>query len=281
MDQGCSDVRAGSDRAAGSRPAGGRAPLRSFRSAVSQQPQRGHARARRQSRIAARRRRVQADHPSLGLWHLQRVVSAQLRRSVFGADDDYQQVKPERFTNNEVGAKWDVVNDLSITTAVYRLDRTNTRSTDPDDPARIVQTGSQRTNGYEFVVNGRIVPAWNMAGGYAYQDAVVTSATTAARTGAQVGQVPHHMVSLWNNYQLHPRLRAALGVLYRSDMFATIDDTVTLPGYTAPMPPRFCRSRSDCGCRSISRTSSTTGTTSTLTTTRTSRQGLHGPFELA
>ncbi len=143
-----------------------------------------------------------------------------------------QQVKPERFTNYEVGAKWDVVNDLSITTAVYRLDRTNTRSTDPDDPARIVQTGSQRTNGYEFGVNGRIVPAWNMAGGYAYQDAVVTSATTAARTGAQVGQVPHHMVSLWNNYQLHPRLRAALGVLYRSDMFATIDDTVTLPGYT-------------------------------------------------
>lgn len=143
-----------------------------------------------------------------------------------------QQVKPERFTNYEVGAKWDVVNDLSITTAVYRLDRTNTRSTDPDDPARIVQTGSQRTNGYEFGVNGRILPAWNIAGGYAYQDAFVTSATTAAKTGAQVGQVPHHMVSLWNTYQLHPRVRAALGVLQRSDMFATIDNTVTLPGYT-------------------------------------------------
>ena len=143
-----------------------------------------------------------------------------------------QQVEPEKFSNYEVGAKWDLLTNLSLTTAVYRLDRTNTRSTDPTDPTRIVQTGSQRTNGYEFGVNGQIMPAWNIAGGYAYQDAFVTSATTAAKAGAQAGQVPHHMVSLWNTYQLHPRVRAALGVLRRSDMFATIDNTVTLPGYT-------------------------------------------------
>jgi catecholate siderophore receptor len=39
-------------------------------------------------------------------------------------------------------------------------------------------------------------------------------------------------VSLWNNYQFHPRVSCALGLVYRSDMFAAIDDTVTLPGYT-------------------------------------------------
>jgi catecholate siderophore receptor len=87
-----------------------------------------------------------------------------------------------------VGAKWDVGNDVSMTTAVYRLDRTNTRSTDPNDPSRIVQTGSQRTNGYEFGLNGRVTAVWDVAGGYAYQDAFVTSETTAAKTGAQVGQ---------------------------------------------------------------------------------------------
>jgi catecholate siderophore receptor len=95
-----------------------------------------------------------------------------------------------------------------------------------------VQTGSQRTNGYEFGVNGRVVSRWNIAGGYAYQDAFVTSATTAAAAGAQVAQVPHHTLSLWNNYQVHPRVAAALGILYRADMFAGIDNTVTLPGYT-------------------------------------------------
>ena len=40
--------------------------------------------------------------------------------------------------------------NLSFNTAVYRLDRTNTRSTDPNDPTRIIQTGSQQTNGFEI-----------------------------------------------------------------------------------------------------------------------------------
>jgi catecholate siderophore receptor len=143
-----------------------------------------------------------------------------------------EQMKPEQFTNYEVGAKWDASPGLSMTTSVYRLDRTNTRSTDPNDPTRIVQTGSQRTNGYELGVNGHVTPLWTIAGGYAYQDAFVTSATAAAPVGAQVAQVPHHTVSLWNRYQFHPRVAAALGILNRSDMFATIDNRVTLPGYT-------------------------------------------------
>src|ERR1700741_2692573 len=65
-----------------------------------------------------------------------------------------QQVKPEKFTNYEFGAKWDVRRNLSLTTALYRQDRTNTRATAPNDPTRILQTGSQRTNGYELGLNG-------------------------------------------------------------------------------------------------------------------------------
>jgi catecholate siderophore receptor len=143
-----------------------------------------------------------------------------------------QQVKPEQFHNYELGVKWDLMRSLSLTTAVYRLDRTNTRSTDPNDPTRIVQTGSQRTNGWEIGVNGGITRRWKIAGGYAYQDAFVTSATTAAVAGAQVAQVPHHTFSLWNNYRLLPKLGAGLGLLNRTEMFAAIDDTVRLPGYT-------------------------------------------------
>jgi catecholate siderophore receptor len=154
-----------------------------------------------------------------------------------------QQLKPEQFKNYEVGMKWDFLSALSLTTAVYRLDRTNTRSTDPNDPTRIVQTGSQRTNGFELGVNGRITPAWRVAGGYAYQDAFVTSATAAARAGAQAGQVPHHTFSLWNHYQFNSRLAAGLGVLHRSDMFAAIDNTVTLPGYTRVDAAAYLRLR--------------------------------------
>jgi catecholate siderophore receptor len=152
-----------------------------------------------------------------------------------------EQVKPERFRNYEVGAKWDARPNLSVTTAVYRLNRTNTRSTDPNDPTRIVQTGGQRTNGYELGVNGNLTALWTIAGGYAYQNAYVTSATIAAAAGALVGQVPHHTLSLWNNYQVHPRVGAALGVLRRTDMFATIDNSVRLPGYTRVDAAGFIR----------------------------------------
>jgi len=143
-----------------------------------------------------------------------------------------QQVKPEKFTNYELGAKWDIRRNLAFTTAVYRQDRTNTRATDPNDPTRILQTGSQRTNGYEVGLNGFVTSKWSVAGGYAYQDAFISSATVSALKGAQVAQVPHHSFSLWNNYRVHPRLGLGLGLIHRSDMFAAIDNAVVLPGYT-------------------------------------------------
>src|SRR6185436_14205446 len=143
-----------------------------------------------------------------------------------------QQVKPEQFTNYEFGAKWDARRNLTLTAATYRQDRTNTRATDPNDPTRIVQTGSQRTNGFEAGVSGNLTRSWSVTGGYAFQDAFINSATTAARAGAQVALVPHNTFSMWNKYQFVERLAVGVGVIHRSDMFAAIDNTVTLPGYT-------------------------------------------------
>jgi catecholate siderophore receptor len=143
-----------------------------------------------------------------------------------------QQVKPEKFTNYELGAKWDILARVALTAALYRQDRTNTRATDPTDPTRIVQTGSQRTNGGEIGLDGKINRRWRVSGGYANQDAFISSATTAARAGARVALVPRQTFSLWNRFQIIPKLSAGLGIIHRTDMFAAIDNTVTLPGYT-------------------------------------------------
>ena len=145
-----------------------------------------------------------------------------------------QQVKPEKFANYEVGVKWDTAAGLAVTAAVYRLDRTNTRSTDPNDPTRIIQTGSQRTNGFEAGSPAASGRRWTHRGRLCVSGCVRDGrATASARAGALVAQVPHHMFSLWNNYQLHRRLSAGLGIIQRSDMFAAIDNTVVLPGYTS------------------------------------------------
>jgi catecholate siderophore receptor len=143
-----------------------------------------------------------------------------------------QQVKPEEFRNYEVGMKWDARRNLSLNAAMYRQDRTNTRATDPNDPTRILQTGKQRTSGFEAEVSGALTRAWMLAGGYAYQDARITNATTAAPMGAIVPLVPHHTFTLWSKYQVISRVGLGLGVAHRSDAFAAIDNKVTLPGYT-------------------------------------------------
>jgi catecholate siderophore receptor len=141
-------------------------------------------------------------------------------------------LEPERFTNYEVGAKWDVSRDLAITSALYRLDRSNSSARDPNDPSKTVQTGRQRTTGYELGLTGSVTSRWQVAGGWASQRARIVSATTAARAGATVPLVPQSTLSLWNRYQLSSRLGGGLGVIHQTRSYAAIDNAVTLPAFT-------------------------------------------------
>jgi catecholate siderophore receptor len=141
-------------------------------------------------------------------------------------------LEPEKFRNYEIGAKWDLSERLSLAGAVYRLDRTNTTAPDPSDPTRTVQTGSQRTEGLELSVTGALTPGWQVIGGYANQDATVTTPTVSAPLGAKVALVPRNTLSLWNRYQVVPAAGLGFGVIYQDRVFAAIDNAVTLPGFT-------------------------------------------------
>jgi catecholate siderophore receptor len=142
-----------------------------------------------------------------------------------------QNLKPEKFTNYECGLKWDMNRSLSLATALYRLDRTNTTAIDPNNPAITVLTGSSRTNGYEASITGRVMHGWEMIGAYGYQNAYYTSATTSAARGAHTAIVPRHTFSLWNNYRFLPMWGVGLGVVSQSSVFAAVDNTVRLPGF--------------------------------------------------
>ena len=78
-------------------------------------------------------------------------------------------------------------------------------------------------------------------GGYAYTDAEITRAITGALAGAVVAQVPKHTVSMWNRYDLTPFLGLGLGVVHRSSMYAALDNTVLLPGFTRMDAAMFVR----------------------------------------
>jgi catecholate siderophore receptor len=141
-------------------------------------------------------------------------------------------LKPERFRNYEVGAKWDATPALSLSSALFWLDRSNGAAHDPSDINRTIQTGAQRTIGYEVGVTGRVTERWDVAGGVSSQRAEIVNATTAAPAGAAVPLVPRHSVSLWNRLRVAPLLAVGLGVVHQDEMFAAIDDLVTLPAFT-------------------------------------------------
>jgi catecholate siderophore receptor len=143
-----------------------------------------------------------------------------------------QTLEPERFRNREVGFKWDWSRSVTLTAAAYRLDRSNTTAPHPDLVGVIVQTGEQRTTGYEAAITGTIASRWQLVAGYSAQRARIVSRTQAAPAGALVPLVPHTTLSVWNRYQFAPWLGAGLGVIHQDDMFAAIDNTVTLPAFT-------------------------------------------------
>jgi catecholate siderophore receptor len=151
-------------------------------------------------------------------------------------------LKPESFMNLELGAKWDIRPDLSLTAALYQLDRSNVIVPVPNDPSRTMLVDGQRARGAEIGLMGRITPQWSVMGGYAYTDAEITRTQSIdARGGAVVAQVPKHTVSMWNRYDFTPFLGLGLGVVHRSSMYAALDNTVLLPGFTRLDTAMFVR----------------------------------------
>lgn len=140
-------------------------------------------------------------------------------------------LKPEEFENVELGLKWEVLPDLALTAAIYRLERTNSRAIDPNTSLTVL-TGAQRSEGFELGLAGQVNDAWQIAGGYAYQEAEIARTTTAAPAGRRVPLTPEHTFSLWNMVRFAPRIGVGLGVTHQTESFASISNAVVLPEFT-------------------------------------------------
>jgi catecholate siderophore receptor len=143
-----------------------------------------------------------------------------------------QTLEPERFTNYELGAKWEPRPDVSLAASLYQLDRTNTSAPDPLDPSHTIQTGAQRSKGFELSAAGRVTRAWEVLAGYTYSDVKITSRTNAAQVSAVPALAPKHTLSVWNKYQFAPAVGAGIGLLHQASMFAAVDDAVRLPSFS-------------------------------------------------
>ena len=150
-----------------------------------------------------------------------------------------ESLDPERFRNLELGLKWDVSNDLAFTAAVYRLSRSNVAiMPDATKPTELVilSGDSQRVQGFEAGLSGRITEHWSVIGGFAWQDAEITrdiqtSPTATLPAGTVLPQVPRRSFSLWNRYDFNAQWGAGLGVVSRSAVYTGTSNAVQLPGF--------------------------------------------------
>lgn len=145
------------------------------------------------------------------------------------------QIAPEETTNKEVGAKFDFLDGkASATASLFRLERTNIKSTDPATNT-LIPIGVQRTDGLELTFTGELPHGWQVWSGYAYLDARITS-SLARDAGQQVqGKrptlTPKHSANLWLTKALGGGFGAGAGVNYVADRFANPGNTITLPSY--------------------------------------------------
>ena len=138
---------------------------------------------------------------------------------------------PEAFRNIEAGVKWDLTRNLAFTAAAFRLDRANSRATDPIT-GKVVLTGKTRTKGFEAQLAGQITPQWEASLGFVVQEGEIRSTTTAAPAGRKLAQLPKFQASAWSRYDVMPGLGFGLGVVHQAKQFATISNAVVLPAFT-------------------------------------------------
>ena len=98
--------------------------------------------------------------------------------------------EPEITVNKEIGAKFDLLDGaLNLTTALFNLERSGIKNTDPNNPRRQINVGTQRTNGLELALNGRLPGRWDVSAGYAYLGAeMVKSVATVSSLQLPVGR---------------------------------------------------------------------------------------------
>jgi catecholate siderophore receptor len=146
-------------------------------------------------------------------------------------------LEPERTISYEGGVKTEVLrHHLTLTSALFRLDRSNVKTTDPLDPTRLVLVGRQRSNGVEFTAAGAILSGWNVSAGLTLLDPTILQSNDVTSgvpvQGNEIGNVARRSGSVWTTYSSTSGLTFGGGVFGFGDRFTSNDNLVTLPGYT-------------------------------------------------
>jgi len=172
--------------------------------------------------------------------------------------------EPEITRNIEIGSKLDFLDGaLSVTAALFNLQRSNIKNTNPANPARQINVGTQRTNGLELTANGRLPGRWDVSAGYAFLNGKMVESIATATTSQlpivavpSLGKVPaltpRHSAFVWAMKDLGGFMGGGFslggGLNYVGERFTSLTNRVTLPSYlTADLAGSYKTGRYEVG----------------------------------
>ena len=145
------------------------------------------------------------------------------------SNDDNLGLDPDEFTNLEAGIKWDFSQGLSLTAAVFKIEEDATER-DSNNAETFVDVESE-VNGFEAQLQGRLTDKWFVTAGYSYLDGEIINKKDSDIDGNRPRELPEHMFSVWNAYQLTDRFGLGLGLIYQDESYITEDNDTKLPSY--------------------------------------------------
>lgn len=138
--------------------------------------------------------------------------------------------EPEKFVNYEVGTKWDILPNLSLTGALFLLERSNVVVPHPTLAGQGILVDGQSTKGIEVGITGNITDQWSVVGAYSHQ--IGKSRATATGPYTTLANLPEHTLSVWNRYDFDPAFGAALGLIHQGTRYTTTSNRVSMNGFT-------------------------------------------------
>ena len=135
---------------------------------------------------------------------------------------------PDTFTNLEAGLKWDFMQELSLTTAIFEIEQSSPQPND-NDPATLDVIDS-RIRGFELQLQGEVTDGWFVSAGYSFLDGEQVSRT--GPTGLRPRELPENMFSVWNNIEVTDRIGVGFGLTHQDESFINNGNTAVLPAYT-------------------------------------------------
>lgn len=136
-------------------------------------------------------------------------------------------VSPDAFTNYEAGMKWDYNQSLRFTSAIFHIEED---ATEGDGNGNYFAVESE-VSGFEAQLQGLVTHDWFVSMGYTYLDGEIHDASDAAVDGNRPRELPEHMFSVWNRFQVTEKFGLGVGLIYQDESYIAEDNDTTLPSY--------------------------------------------------